>query len=425
MEGLELHIGYSMVDHLMNNARKANRRMVAAETPSTAESWSGKMATDWHMRGDDLLTVGLDAERLAREAIRTRRIVATGAVFRDPIWPEVERDLLGAFGEWNGALGPQVRMRLGARLDYAASDAGQADARLTLAPGNTSTVREQYQRFYGAEAGQVDRDEWLYSGNAMIEWQPASGRHVYVGLGRTERYPALTEMYYAFAPAPGGYLVGNPALETEKKMEIDAGFIQQSERGGVSVSLFAAQVDDYILPTRLASEDINGDGQLNTVRGYRNVKARMYGGEVSGNYTWFDSLRMPVSVSMVRGRNTEEKRDLPEIPPLQLDAALRYAREQSARPWWLQVGAQFAARQNKVDPLFPENETPSFQVFHVRGGIEVARGVNLEAGIENLFDEDYHEHLTREAVLAGGGLKPGDEIPAPGRYAHVSLSVLF
>lgn len=424
LERLEINAGYSYVDHLMNNRHKSNRKMMEAETPSKATSYSATFSTDWRLSDRGLLTLGMDAERVEREATRTRKNRMTGAVMKDPIWPDVERDLVGVFGEYNWAASEQLTLRAGARIDRAASEANDADQMMMIGPGNAAPVRHLYARFYGPEAANTDRDDTLYSGNVLAEWKSDGPWSAYVGAGRTERYPAVTELYYALSPAPGGYQVGNPALDTEKKYEINAGVRHQSARVDIECSVFAARIDDYILPTHILTADINADGQTDMLRGYRNVNAELYGGEMAATIHWADRWSLPVSLAYVQGRNTSDDRDFPEIPPLSGDAALRYAALEAAYPWWLQAGAHFEARQSKVDRLFPENETPSFIVAHLRGGISI-KGVQLELGIENLFDEDYNEHLTREAALSTGSLAAGDEIPAPGRSVYVQATIPF
>jgi iron complex outermembrane recepter protein len=193
----------------------------------------------------------------------------------------------------------------------------------------------------------------------------------------------------------------------------------------IELSAFAAKVDDYILSTRLFSMDVNNDGVTDVVRGFRNVDAELAGGEAAAVARLAEGVTLPVSLAFVRGRNTTDGRDLPEIPPFNLEAALRYARPEGARPWWIQAGVRYDARQNKIDPLFPEDATPSWIVAHLRGGVTIGKGLTLEVGIENLLDEEYHEHLTREAALATGALMAGDEIPAPGRHVTVRLTMAF
>ena len=47
--------------------------------------------------------------------------------------------------------------------------------------------------------------------------------------------------------------------------------------------------------------------------------------------------------------------------------------------------------------------------------------MTIEAGVENLLDKEYWEHLTREAAGNVPGLERGQEIPQPGRWVSVAL----
>jgi len=424
LERIEVQGGYSFVDHLMNNDRKSNRRMMQAETPSEAETISGRLDADWRAAEHHLLTAGVDAEALRRDATRTRRMAATGMTMKDPIWPDIEIDTYGLFGEWNWNINKPWSLRAGTRVDQAESSAGKADARLAMGAGSFTTVRDQYARFNGPAAARTDRDETLYSGNVQIDWAGDDAWSAYIGAGRTERYPSASELYFALSPAPGGYLIGNPALETEKRYDINTGVRWTSEHADVQVSAFAARVDDYVLETGLQKIDLNSDGVPDNLRGFRNVDAELYGGEIAAEIDLPAGFSVPASLAYVRGKNTTGNRDLPEIPPLSGAAALQF-KSDCARAWAAEFGLRFAARQDKIDSAFPEDETPSFAVVHLRGGVKLTRALRLEAGIENLFDEEYHEHLTRETVLATGDLGVGDEVPAPGRYGFIKLSCVF
>jgi outer membrane receptor protein involved in Fe transport len=104
---------------------------------------------------------------------------------------------------------------------------------------------------------------------------------------------------------------------------------------------------------------------------------------------------------------------------------LRFESVTDRFPFWLEFGGRFADEQKKIDPLFGEDPTGGFAVFHLRGGVELRRGLQLQVGIENLLDRQYHEHLTRETALPVGDLERGDEIPAPGRHAYVTFNGSF
>jgi outer membrane receptor protein involved in Fe transport len=51
--------------------------------------------------------------------------------------------------------------------------------------------------------------------------------------------------------------------------------------------------------------------------------------------------------------------------------------------------------------------------------------LRIEAGIENLLNRLYHEHLTREALMPVGDLAAGDEIPESGRWAYIQLRMTW
>ena len=408
VERLELTAGFADVEHLMSNINKPNRRMLQASTPATSESLSASAAVDWVVSEPSMLTLGVDYSGLERDATRTRFIVATGQTFQDHLWPDAEQEDVGAYAEWGVTLSDRLWLRLGGRVDYVTSDA----------KGATEKIRAAYVKYSGPEAADVDQDETLGAGNIRAEYTLTDDVTVYASGGLVSRTANVTERYFAFGPAPGGFQVGNPALDPEMKFEIDAGVTRRGEDWDGSISVFAATVNDYIYQSQIDRLDVNGDGVEDVLRGFRNVDAELVGGEVSARWRPCEGVTIPVALSYVDGRNTTDDRDLPEIPPLIAQIATRY--DQAG--WWCELGARLAARQDQVDETFPEDETPSYQVVHLRGGATLHERVDLEVGIENLFDEEYHQHLTREALLPVGDLKGGDEIPEPGRFVYVSVS---
>jgi outer membrane receptor for ferrienterochelin and colicin len=252
--------------------------------------------------------------------------------------------------------------------------------------------------------------------NVLAEYEFDEELTGHFGTGLVMRTAGLTERYFAFGPAPGGYLVGNPTLDAEKRIEFVAGIKWQQQRMQASVSAYHNWVIDYILPTQIASQDINGDGADDIIRGFRNVDARLWGFDGTLNMQPTTWLEVPVTAAWVAGRNTSDGRPLPEIPPFEVRAALRAKQAlNDCVDCWAQFGGRFVARQDRIDEMFPEDETPGFAVFHLRGGVTLRRNLHIEVGIENLFDKEYHEHLTPPAPVGSGDLSAGDEVNAPGR----------
>jgi iron complex outermembrane receptor protein len=421
---LKFEGGYSTVDHLMDNRFKPNRSRLAAETPTESDTFAGKVSADIQRGTSMTLTPGFDFFTLSRDATRRREFLAgptAGQVFFDRIWPDADQSDVGLFLEANNALSPTLALRAGVRCDMVNSEANAADAPSLRG----RTVRENYVSFYGPDAADTDQTEVTGAGNVVLEWQATDTWAFFTGVGANSRAAGVTERYFAFAPSSGGFLVGNPTLDPEVKYEFEAGVVWQGPAMKATVSGFGAYVDDYIYSTQIAFQDVNGDGVPDIIRGYENINASFFGAEAGLVLDPIKHVSIPISAMYVEGRNQSDDRYLPEIPPLELrTAVVVYGGKK--RPWWGEFGGRFAARQDKIDETFPENETAGFQVFHLRGGLKVTSSLELEAGVENLFNEDYNEHLTRESAFNyGNGLGLGDEIPEPERSLYLTLRYDF
>jgi iron complex outermembrane receptor protein len=410
LSSVAVRVGYADVSHVMSNRRKPNRPMMEAETVSQANTASVGLNTTWIFSSLSTLDAGVDITDLGRDALRERRMTSSGMTSRDHLWPDVSQADLGLFAEYDRALSGAVRLRLGGRYDLVSSAAAAADD-----PGlGGSTIRENYVRYYGPEAAVTDRDESLASGNVLAVWSITQRSSIHGGFGLASRVAGMTERYFSFAPAPNGFVVGNPSLRPEKKREVAVGGDFSGEHAQVGMSVYYSDFDDYINSMILEERDVNGDGTLDLVRGFDNVAATLYGGEAWALFRAGRRWSFPVSLAYVHGDNDTAGTPLPEIPPLEARLAARWLLL-GQRPGWLELEGRFVARQDRIDPAFGENPTPGFAVWALRARVQVIPSLEFRAGIENLFDRQYHEHLTREAFFPAGGLAAGDEIPQPGR----------
>jgi iron complex outermembrane receptor protein len=413
---LELSAGTGQVDHLMDNARKPSFARVAASTSSDARTDSARATTTWRLGPTTTLEAGADGTWLVREAVRTRTMQRTGTSSRDLLWPDAVQDTIGAFAELDRRGADGWSLRAGARVDTVDSDARAADGPSL----GGRTIREQYARFYGDAAADIDRRETLVSANVLAERRVRTGSSVYGGVGVTSRAASVTERFFAFAAAPGGYQVGDPSLEAEVKRELVVGARLAGRVARARVALHYSDFADYVLSTTLGFEDVDGDATADRIRGFRNVDATIWGAEASIVVDAAPNLRVPLSVEYVRAEDDASGTPLPEIPPLQGSAALRWIFGGSASGH-LELGVRAAAKQDRIDPRFGEDATPAYEAWHLRGSLDVGGGFALDLGVENLFDETYHDHLTREAFLPVADLAAGDEIPEPGRHVRVAL----
>jgi iron complex outermembrane recepter protein len=421
LEQIELTGGFSIIDHLMSNRQRVDRVRLHAETPTDSDSFAGRFKQDWRLKENMLLTTGADYYQIKRDAVRERFIlVPARRTILDHIWPDTKQSDLGGFAELNTELAPSWNLRVGGRIDYVDSSADAVD---DITIGNLP-IRQQFVNFFGQDAADVDTQEVLGSGNVVLEWEAVKDLTLHAGTGLTSRSANVTERFFAFSPAPGGFQLGNPTLDPEKKLEVNTGADWINSWGALSASVFYYRIYDFILPTLIARIDVDNNGVVDNVRGFRNVDARLFGGEFSFLLRPIDHWSFPMSVSYVRGRDISTHEDLPEIPPLEARLAVR-ADYGMQIPWWVEFGGRFVSRQDQVSEAFPENTTPGFSIFHLFGGFEPIKGFRVLLGIENLFDKEYHEHLTRENLFRTKDLALGDEIPAPGRSFHAMVRYEF
>ena len=416
LRGARVGFGTAWISHAMSNRHKPNRAALEAETASESRSLAGVASLTWRLADNAALETGADTTRLDRDALRTRRMATTDSVATDHLWPDARQWTSGFFAELRWLPARPIFVRLGGRADYVHSSAlGAGDPGLGGAP-----IHAAYARFYGADVADVVAQEIAGAGNLVLRYELAPEIETELGAGVATRPAGLTERYFAFAPAPGGFMVGNPTLRAEQKRSLVWTTSWRFPTIDLDVSIHASQIKDYILTTTIAQQDVNGDGVVDRVRGFENVDAVLMGGEVVAEPRLTDFLSLPTSFAVVRGQNITLDRPLPEIPPWELASALRVSWGQS-HPWWTQVGGRYVAEQDRIDIAFGENATPAHFTVHVRGGVRLFERWDLEAAVENALNEDYHEHLTRESVFAVGALTQGGEIPAEGRSFHLGM----
>ncbi|MGL5556918.1 MAG: TonB-dependent copper receptor, partial [Aeromonas veronii] len=74
-----------------------------------------------------------------------------------------------------------------------------------------------------------------------------------------------------------------------------------------------------------------------------------------------------------------------------------------------------------------QGETPGFFTMNLSGAWQFAKGWQLSAGVDNLFDTFYYEHLSKSvhASQAGLGYEQSGRIPEPGRSYWLSVNYRF
>jgi iron complex outermembrane receptor protein len=215
---------------------------------------------------------------------------------------------------------------------------------------------------------------------------------LYAGLGHAQRFPDYWErLQQDPVTLKSAFLTTRP----EKTTQLDVGMLWKSESWSGSISGFYGKVHDYILihwsPTPALT---------------RNVNATTLGGEGNITYHFSTGLKVDTTLAYVRGTNNTDGKPLAQQPPLDARVGLFY----DHRGLSLGALARMVAAQNRFDigsgnivvNGMDLGRTPGFSVFSVNGGYRFKRVLLFTAGIDNILNKAYAEHLSKAGAMVPG-----------------------
>ena len=263
----------------------------------------------------------------------------------------------------------------------------------------------------------AERDTTLLSGFARYEHELA-GATAYLGAGYVERFPDYWELLGQNRESEASI----SAFDTrpERTAQIDAGVVHAAGGLTLSLSAFASDVDDYIL---IESGYVKG---MRTTTVTRNVDARTWGAEADVGYALAAGWKLSGSLAWVRGTNLTDDRPLGQIPPLEARVGVDY----QGASWSFGALLRGVAEQDRVavnqgnivgQDIGP---TPGFAVASLNAGYRFDNGLRLTAGVDNLFDRDYAEHVSRAGAMVAG-FEQTTRVNEPGRTLWLNLTAGF
>jgi outer membrane receptor protein involved in Fe transport len=339
----------------------------------------------------------------------------------------------GLFIEAMLPLDKRLKLRSGGRLDWVRTSADprliSGNINLFGAPGQTpglvvpSTnpfVIDPIQYSTNPALGQsLSRDFTLFNGFATAEYLVTDTTTLFLNYGHGERAPTLTELYAA-GPFIGvlqqgtSRLIGDPNLKKESLNQIDAGLRADYDWIKIGITGFYAFINNYIT---YDANKLSNNGLTQIV--YTNTDlATLAGTEAFVTVNLTDWLSPFATLSYVQGVDQthadtrrpadlfSSRRDdpatrtfaaqteaLPQIPPMEARAGFRIHQACKDPKWQIELMARMVAGQNNVATSLGELPTPGFTTYNIRGYWQVTRAWMLTAGVENIGDILYREHL--------------------------------
>jgi len=393
----------SFVDHMMDNlGKELNPRKVNAITDATTKNYGVRSEASFEFKRSSLFA-GFDFKSEEAEGNRSREMLMgpmAGKTIVDNIWQDSRIRKLGLFGEshfsWD-----EVYFVASTRFEF-----NQAESR-DKASGFVNTNKEDPS----------DKLNVSLSLGANYDFS----EEVRMGLwfGRAQRSGSLTERFinYLAVDRDPFERIGNTKLKSEINYQIDYNLIWKKKSFELGLNLFNSYLRNYI------SSQIRPDltplmPTAMGVKQYVNIdEAIMRGFEVS----WYQKISNQVyhkaNIAYTYGKNKDRNQALPEIPPLDFRYAL--GGNLSKNKFHVELMLRHVIKQARVSYDYGETETPSFNLLGLKGSYSISKRTQFIAGIRNIFDEAYYEHLNRSVKGSQNA------IYAPGRSFYLSLSISF
>lgn len=398
--------GYAtFVNHSMGNQWKPTYATMHAVADVTTRTLGGKVEAVLAPLPAMLLYAGVDACEQMKSGDRTRAFLTgpnAGKTLRDTIWQDTYLRGLGAFLESRTFLSDPLTVIAGIRLDHVGVRTDRANA--------------YYRKNF---AGLLETRENNLSGVASFLYTLSPSVNIRFGVGHATRSADITERFAYFVSAGRDRYdyIGNPALAPEHNTQLE--LATDMRVGGVTlqVSVYRSYLSDYIsarVDTSVKKVSMDAFG----VKRFVNVAdADMMGFEATVAAPIISSVRASVNASYSYGQNLVIGEPLPEMPPLNATVLLQYQPVESSS--WVELEGRFVARQSRISASFLERNTPGFAVFSLRGGTQLFDHLVLTAGVTNIFDRAFYEHLNRMSTMEG---RP---ILEPGRAFAVNLQFVY
>ncbi|NCA86395.1 MAG: TonB-dependent receptor [Clostridia bacterium] len=416
LQTIDASLYRSDVHHEMDNKWRPFSDTVVAVSTIDARNQGGRIDLGTGLKTGKL-HAGLDFENIHKDGERVKTLIMQPnlPVKTEDLWKNATISNLGIFGEYQQQQSSLFKWVLSARLDYnhAGSDA------MVL------------RNLMGGEMYRNDdtNSDYLNVGlSGGIAYKINSKLSLDMAVGRGVRSPDMVERFIILLPV--GYdnydYLGNPQLAPEKNHQVDATLAWSGRQAGsFAINGFYSYIKDYITGVRVPpSLMMPQTAGVVGVKQFQNIDlAHMYGFE----FTWFSPEQFPLNINLsaaytagfnpkatryivangqVVGTEIVKNDPLPEIPPFETNLRLNYPLlDNRLVP---QIHLRWATAQNRVSQAYDEKASPSFFVTNINVSYQISELLSASAGVSNLLDAAYYEHLNRRIIGSQAALyEPG------------------
>ena len=274
------------------------------------------------------------------------------------------------------------------------------------------------QLFLNSTAGSIpvhDQEETEVSPKLGLTFDVTDEYTLFGQYAHGFRAPPYDNANFAFSNPGYGYeILPNANLKPETSDGFEAGL-----RGGYadgssfSLSGFYNTYEDFIDTVFVG---FSGGGLMQFQ--YQNLsEVTIYGAEARGEYRFLPEWALRGSVAYAHGEDDDTGAPIDSVDPVKAVAGLAYEGD----VWGSQLVATHAWRHDRVTA--GNFEAPSYTVVDFMAYYEMSERFTLNAGIFNIFDEEYYNSQDVSGLAAGSAI--AGRYAQPGRNFGVNATIKF
>ncbi|MDH2916021.1 MAG: TonB-dependent copper receptor [Gallionella sp.] len=391
LDGIEAQVYYNYIDHVMDSyslrAGGNPASMMAAMNPDR-KTTGGRLNGTLQLAEATQMKLGVDTQN----NVHTGRTGAAPGYMGDYTLKARVKDAefknIGVFGELHQGISDASRVIVGARADN--WEATDYRAKVDMMGMVANPTQNQ------------TRKETLSSGFARYEQDVSATSTMYIGLGRTARAPDYWELLKESMTTASAFNT-NP----EKTTQLDVGMNYREGTLSASVSAFYNKIVDYnLIQSNVMKMRMNMMMVMvpTPVTVTRNVNATTYGAEAGVAYMLADNWKVDGSLAYVHGNNDTDGTALGQMSPLEGRIGLTYDNKVWSFGGLVRgVAAQDRVAVNQGNIAGQDIAASSgFGVLSLNGGWRINKTAQLTAGVDNLLNKTYAEHISRAGAMVSG-----------------------
>ena len=257
----------------------------------------------------------------------------------------------------------------------------------------------------------------VFSGSVGATWKFTDRWSAVANIARGFRAPELFELYAN--GVHGGVAAeqrGNARLDEETSLNTDLGLRFSSDRFRFKATIYRNSINDYIFLSNTGENNAGGLPIYETDQD----DATLTGGDMTLRWFATERFELRATAETVRGDFDATGEDLPLLPSDQAGLGGIYTMDSMGvlTNLYARADVRYAADKDSAGRREPFSQfdtipfgtasTDSYTLLDLGVGFDVDMGsqgtLNVDAGIDNVFDEDYRDFLD---TYKGYALSPG------------------